>query len=301
MSYRQRSSTKRKSIHENPVPAANEPSAINDSISTSYKRQKVVTEKRLRRYRATMTAATRDRIERALNQRLYLLAISKSADGSIYREYKVLGQTANVYTVAITHIPSCTCPDYGKGNLCKHIIFVLHRVLKVSRASPLIYQQALLTIELHDIFSKADSQNNDSSILAEQPILEAYHAKTGDPGVILTIKDVEQKPIEADDECPICFESLLGEETNIIFCSRSCGNNIHKNCFDKWRQAKSSMNESVTCPFCRVEWKSVLEKHENSQGYLNLAAYATTDHYEDDDDDDDDDENTEDWMFYNYW
>ena len=65
------------------------------------------------------------------------------------------------------------------------------------------------------------------------------------------------------------------------------------------------MNESVTCPFCRVEWKNAIEKHENSQGYLNLAAYATTDHYEDyddeDDDDDDDDENTEDWMFYNYW
>ena len=109
MNYRQRSSTKRKSIHENPVPAANESVSINDSISTSSKRQKVVTEKRLRRYRATMTVATRDRIERALNQRLYLLAISKSADDSIYREYKVLGQTANVYTVAITHIPSCTC------------------------------------------------------------------------------------------------------------------------------------------------------------------------------------------------
>jgi len=61
-------------------------------------------------------------------------------------------------------------PDYAKGHLCKHIIFVLHRVLKVDRNSPLIYQQALLTNELNEIFTKADQQNNDSSILAEQPV-----------------------------------------------------------------------------------------------------------------------------------
>jgi hypothetical protein len=56
-----------------------------------------------------MTVAIYDRIERALNQRLYLLAITKTSNESISREYKVLGQTANVYTVIITHIPSCTC------------------------------------------------------------------------------------------------------------------------------------------------------------------------------------------------
>jgi hypothetical protein len=34
----------------------------------------------------------------------------------------------------------------------------------------LIYQQALLTSELNEIFTKADVQTNDSSILAEQPV-----------------------------------------------------------------------------------------------------------------------------------
>jgi hypothetical protein len=43
-------------------------------------------------------------------------------------------------------------------------------VLKVSRNSPLIYQQALLTIELNEIFTKADAQTNDLSILAEQQV-----------------------------------------------------------------------------------------------------------------------------------
>ncbi|UJR21491.1 hypothetical protein I4U23_024575 [Adineta vaga] len=288
MSFRQRASTKRKNAQDNTTSIENEPSP------TSSKRQKKVTEKRLRRYRATMTVAIYDRIERALNQRLYLLAISKSTNEFIHREYKVLGQTANVYTVTVTHIPLCTCPDYAKGHLCKHIIFVLHRVLKVDRHSPLLFQQALLTNELYEIFTKADEQNHDSSVLAEQPIREAYRAKTGDPDVILISKDIEQKPISAEDECPICFESMFGEQTNIIFCSTLCGNNIHKNCFEKWRHAKLSMGESVTCPFCRSEWKHIIEKDKHSHGYLNLAAYSTTDAY------DDYDEDTDDWMFYNY-
>lgn len=65
-------------------------------------------------------------------------------------------------------------PDYAKGYLCKHIIFVLHRVLKVDRNSPLIYQQALITNELNEIFTKADEQNNDPTILAEQQVRNTF-------------------------------------------------------------------------------------------------------------------------------
>ncbi|CAF4135501.1 unnamed protein product, partial [Rotaria sordida] len=63
-------------------------------------------------------------------------------------------------------------PDHANGYLCKHIIFVLHRVLKVDRHSPLLYQKALLTIELNEIFAKANAQRsgafNNSDVLAEQ-------------------------------------------------------------------------------------------------------------------------------------
>ncbi len=85
----------------------------------------------------------------------------------------------------------------------------------------------------------------------------------------------------------------MNEKDNILFCSTSCGNNMHKNCFEKWRQAKLSMNESVTCPFCRIEWKTVTDKTKNlSTNYLNLAAYSTTNDYDEDFDDD---------LFWNYW
>jgi len=110
MSVRQRLSTKRKNTAENiQFSIENESNSTNESNPTSSKRKKPVTEKRLHRYRSSMTVAIYDRIERALNQRLYLLAITKSSNPAISREYKVLGQTANVYTVIITHIPTCTC------------------------------------------------------------------------------------------------------------------------------------------------------------------------------------------------
>lgn len=92
---------------------------------------------------------------------------------------------------------------------------------------------------------------------------------------------------------------------NVIFCSTSCGNNIHKDCFEQWRKAKVSMSEAVSCPLCRVQWKKAVtsDTPSNSNGYLNLAAYATTHNYDEDDDDDDDDEDAyafynDHWMFY---
>ena len=85
---------------------------------------------------------------------------------------------------------------------------------------------------------------------------------------------------------------MINDTNNIMFCSISCGNNMHKNCFEKWRKAKLLFNEPVTCPFCRIEWKMNTEATNNhSNGYLNLATYSTTHDYDEDDDD---------WMFYHY-
>ena len=61
-------------------------------------------------------------------------------------------------------------PDHANGFLCKHIIFVLHRVLKVSRHSPFLYQHSLTTEELAAIFIHADGQQTDQSVLAEPAV-----------------------------------------------------------------------------------------------------------------------------------
>ena len=109
MSVRQRVVTKRKNARQTLLDTDEESDVSADLIPTASKRQKVSPEKRLRRYRPSMTAAIRGRVQRALHQRLYLLETIKASNGSFQREYKVLGQTGNVYSVIISHLPSCTC------------------------------------------------------------------------------------------------------------------------------------------------------------------------------------------------
>jgi hypothetical protein len=56
-----------------------------------------------------------------------------------------------VYTVTIGCQPTCTCPDHlhGRaGGRCKHILFVMLRVLKLEQTNPLVWQRALLKQEV---------------------------------------------------------------------------------------------------------------------------------------------------------
>ena len=74
-----------------------------------------------------VTHAPHDRIARALNQRLYLIEQEEEDSG---RKYAVLGSTGNVYTVKVGPLVSCDCPDAAKGNVCKHQLFVMLKVLR---------------------------------------------------------------------------------------------------------------------------------------------------------------------------
>lgn len=106
--------------------------------------------KRERPYRQKITRQLQLRISKAVQQRLYLVAIEQQpppsvaasaradaqqhhnplvsiADQHVERccstTFVVLGSTCNVYHVQIRNLPCCSCPDFqskGVGN-CKHI------------------------------------------------------------------------------------------------------------------------------------------------------------------------------------
>lgn len=42
----------------------------------------------------------------------------------------------------------------------------------------------------------------------------------------------KRKPV--DGECPICFMEFEPDKEEIVWCRAACGNNIHKECFNKW-------------------------------------------------------------------
>lgn len=75
-----------------------------------------------------------ERLERVKSQRFYMIGRERTGN-ELKETFKVLGSTGNVYTIVIQHVPTCDCPDFAKGNHCKHLLFVMLKVLNVPATS----------------------------------------------------------------------------------------------------------------------------------------------------------------------
>lgn len=246
-------------------------------------------EKRARKHISKPNADVRDRISRAFNQKLFFVdqeEITSEANG-LGRKFAIMGTTGNIYDVKIQQQPSCSCPDCARGKLCKHIIFVMIKVLQVDRNSDLIYQNALLQSELSEIFIRAPPLHN--GVLANRNVVNAYKKAVHGEPIDLTKEEksvevevavvVEKKP---EGECPVCFDSLEVALNLLDSCS-TCRNFIHRECLQNWIKVKR------TCCYCRSPWCShgAAPAHGSSssssgagaaagvardEGYVNLGA-----------------------------
>jgi hypothetical protein len=175
--------------------------------------------------------------------------------------FTMTGSTGNVYTVNIANQPECNCPYAEKGNQCKHMVWVMVRVLRARH--DLQYQLALLNSELKEIFQNAPRTPAHSD--EEEPAENAA--------------DGNRKPVEGD--CPICFTEF-GDEA-VVFCKAACGNNFHSQCLKTWAATKRAAQVAVTCPLCRTPWEesgdvsadalkvAVNGGEVNHEGYVNVA------------------------------
>jgi hypothetical protein len=214
-------------------------------------------EKRLRKWRAHAPSAYQEIRNRALTQRMFALDRQRSNENPEHpsETISLAGTTGNVYTICVDKVPTCNCPHAKKGNQCKHVVYVLSRVL---RAPPeLEYQLAFTSSELRDIFANA-------------PPLPSETASND-------AQDGNRKPVEG--ECPICCNDFeQGSSETIVYCKAACGNNIHKNCFAQW--AATKRGQTITCPFCRSPWQDdeanlpeiAKGASRNAEGYVNVAS-----------------------------
>lgn len=239
-------------------------------------------EKRLKRFRVKAPGAYQDVRHRALTQRMFVIDRerhpAKKDDGSIVEHptetISLAGTTGNVYTINIDKIPTCDCPHARKGNQCKHVIYVMARVLRVP--DHLEYQLAYLSTELKEIFDKApplpSKTGEESAKDGNRKELEGMRSL--DSILLLTLGLTLSL-----GECPICCVDFEPENTaeKVVYCKAACGNNIHKTCFDQWARTKPG---AVTCPFCRSPWEAdesavqTVAKSEtvNAEGYVNVAS-----------------------------
>jgi hypothetical protein len=260
-------------------------------------------EKRMCAYRATPNRDTRARIERALSQRLYL--VDRQVDQQ-QQTFAVLGSTGNIYHVMISRTPSCSCPDHAKGNLCKHILFVFLRVLRVATSNPVIWQKALLTSELGEIFEKAPAVLTHTP-LASAAVRSTYSQVTGTSTDLVDeeASQVQRKPVTGP--CPICFEDMHERACNVtgddaamraseetVWCT-TCGQSVHDVCLKEWAgHCKRSPGAAgaTTCPYCRSPWALLGTRdaaggsasvRRVAGGYLNLGSLQpgtnTEDHH----------------------
>lgn len=219
-------------------------------------------EKRLRVFRKKAPLTYLTKLERATSQRMFVMERTPGGTDEVPEELiEMAGSTGNLYHINIGLVPSCTCPDNQKGNQCKHIVYVLHNVLKAPEH--LQYQLAFLSSELREIFSHAP-----------QP-LSSQQGSPQDP----SSSSQSNKRKEISGDCPICFTEFEPGREEIVWCKAACGNNIHKTCFDQWAKSQNSRT-GARCVFCRTPWQweevsmqQIKGRSQlNAEGYMNVAS-----------------------------
>lgn len=198
-----------------------------------------------------------DRKSRGQTQKIFLV-MTHNIDNNSQRSYDVMGTTGNVYTVCIKQSPTCTCPDYKtRYRRCKHIYFVLTRIMKVKKEEEDIKEYSNDQI-VQMFVNIPDITNN---LVVNKNIADKYKQLKLNPN-----GEVIQKVYKnTEDLCPICLDDIDNGE-DISYCKYTCGNNIHTYCFDIYYK---NLHSEKKCFFCQKNWN----KNGNANAeYINLEA-----------------------------
>ena len=175
------------------------------------------------------------RIERCYTDNIYLIESLPPEDTYPYqRIYVIMGHSGKIYNVTISNVPNCTCPDFvHKGHRCKHIYFVLMRIMNIINYKEKYFSDEQLLEMFLNVPPVAKNLMYEGEKISEEE------------------KEVNQK-FDKGDICPICLDPLENGK-DLDFCRYSCGKTIHKKCFSMWEKTKGSI-----CVFCRAQWYSKL-------------------------------------------
>lgn len=127
----------------------------------------------------------------------------------------------------------------------------------MSSTSSHIYQNALLSTELQEIFQNAPP-NPASNVTPNENVVMEYKILTDESAASSKRRSIE------DHDCPICYESFKKKEKT-DYC-QVCGNSLHVDCLKMWK----SHNANYPCPVCRAP---KLGGETIIEGYTNLADY----------------------------
>ena len=177
----------------------------------------------------------RKRLEKALNQRLYLIDVTKNSERDWL--FKVEGSTGIIYDVTINDSLKCTCPDFTTRCLiCKHIYFIIARVLKnISIINDIGSEPNICIFSLRGFVS----ENFDNAL---NPRFHHETLNHDDP------RRIKFDSLISEKMCSICYEDFT-DDVLLVKCS-VCKHYFHSNCMAVWlRKAPTS-----SCVLCRSSW-----------------------------------------------
>lgn len=213
------------------------------------------------------------RRRRALAQRILFISARSTADDV---DVEVLGTTGTAYHVQFHNARcrwTCSCPDFvRRGCQCKHIIFVLARVLALDVSDP---SRSSPSAGIQDVSEIAD-------VLAARQVAAdfvydpAVHSKCPSPSRPTPRpkprrqsskseadgKSAEEPPgkqdegrrraWEAGEQCCICIEDFEADDIKnerTWFCEQTCGRSVHRLCFQRY----VDLRKVAICPYCRSD------------------------------------------------
>lgn len=183
---------------------------------------------------------------RGLQQPIYLIETLPITNND-ERQYVVMGTSKKVYNVTINTSPSCDCPDHTtRKTRCKHIYFVLLRIMKVNTGN--VDQELYTSIEVQNMFNNIPEVTK--LLCVDDKMKEKYHKLKNNESL-----EVEKK--DTDDLCPMCLDDL-NNGSELDYCKYSCGKSIHKDCINMWLSSGKD-----NCLICREVWNKEKEKIGN--------------------------------------
>jgi len=172
----------------------------------------------------------------------------------------------------------CTCGGgEATGKLCKHILFVMNKVLRVPETNPLCWQLSLIDSEITNILA---GKFNATTTSQRHAFLRrgARDMRSSSPDSNGSATDSNpsktRQELVPDEVCPICQDEMTSEqlsENEICFCEQSCGNNIHVKCLLMYATHMKSEVSKASKFFCEPELKQKLASPRNLAKLMKLT------------------------------
>lgn len=154
-------------------------------------------------------------------------------------EVDVIGDNGVIFTVGVAATCTCTCPTAQRsGTMCKHIMFVKEKVLRIPPSHPLSWQRGYTASEVQ--------------------YMHLHHSTAGVmalPRIIHAVTDNTMQRHAHDAKCLVCQFTLMEdmEADDLTSCKRFEAF-IHSPCAGDMCRFAEQRGMPMQCPACRGQW-----------------------------------------------